>query len=222
MRPRNSETTTTSHASAGGLRLARAGATNKGCGLALCSCSMTGGGCFDRSAGRDNAKDGDGTLYRPLSCSGPSGAKHRPARLLGPKFALMQMVGGSTRFLSAASPGPLRGEPGTLVHAAQLVLDKYSQGHASPNRHGFPLNGFRLSLISENAAGERAVDCMTVSKRGRCYREERGRRKQQGRADSHRRGAGADKSTRRRHVSYGDHPWHARVVRPANLLTRQG
>ena len=199
------------------------GATNKGRRLALCSCLVTGGSALHKRSGRRGNKGGDGILYRPLSCAGPSGATHRPARLFRPNFALMQIVGGSTRSLSAACPGPLCGEPGTLVNAAQLVLEKYSQTPAKRNPPAFPWNGlaFSFALIPDNAGGERAVDRTTVSERGRCYREERGRRQKQGRPDSYQRGAGGGKSCARRHESYGDHPWAARVVRPANLLTRQ-
>lgn len=224
MRPIQSITPHTSSTFVAGGGLVLAGATNKVSRLALCSCLVTGGSALHKRSGRRGNKGGDGILYRPLSCAGPSGAKHCPARLFRPKFALMQMVGGSTRSLSAARSGPLCGEPGMLVYAAQLVLDKYSQAPATRNPPAFPWNGlaFLFALISDNAMGERAVDNTTVGKRSRCYREERGRRQQQGRPDSYQRGAGGDKSSARRHVSYGEHPWAARVVRPANLLTRQG
>lgn len=224
MRPTHSVNPHTGSLLVAGGGLVLTGVTNKGCRLALCSCLVTGGSALHKRSGRRGNKGGDGILYRPLSCAGPSGGDTSLARLFRPKFALMQMVGGSTRSLSAARPGPLRGEPGTPTQAAQLVLDKYSQAPATRNPPAFPWNGlaFSFALIPDNAGGERAVDRTTVSERGRCYREERGRRQQQGRPDSYQREAGGDKFCARRHASYGEHSWAARVVRPANLLTRQG
>lgn len=199
--------------------LAGASVTNKRKGLALRSCSMTGGGVLHNTAGRRGRKDGDGTLYRPLICAGPWGGLLTLARLFRPKtFPENIGIGGSTHFLGAAL-GPLaRGkhkQPGS-------VQTKYSQVPPSRNPAEFLRNVIsgNKSERDENAAGECAVICATVSERGRCHREERGRRQKLGRV-FYRTEAGAYKSWRRWHGSYGDHSGPARVAKPANLLTRQ-
>lgn len=194
--------------------------TNKRLGkLALRSCSMTGGDVQKGIAGRCGRKDGNGTLNRPLSCAGPLGIRKDSARLFRPKYFITNKVGGSTH-----SPGAVRSQfiiniARVEAQTARLGPDKLFLVPCVTEPAG--IFAERPARWAENAAIECAVDCANVSERGRCYREERGRR-QQTRAGNFRHGAGADKICGRRYVSYGEHPCPARTVRFANLLTRQG